>query len=369
MNRPDDFDDADLDLQRRLDALLADEPPMHALPDDDLTRGRRLVRRRRWGAVGTAAVLVPALALGATAVSGNLFAGSGGGTKLVPEQGGGSEDPSINSDLPVLCASVPGVVSPDGQASPEVGTDGDSSTNGGTSNSNSGQGSVEAGQDDGDPNTSVTCVLGNTDHGGWDFDPVCKDDPSQCEDAYVTDPEQDAAMTRLDQLLVDTLDPDGSHTDGSSIGGAGASAMAGGVNGATGGGAEGDTFVAQTLMVGRAWSDGGGEGAVMLTVVTAGSPDVKDGCANAMLTDGPTVTCEDVTLADGTHVLVGHADQDGAERLVVAYARPDGSLAIATADEASTDWWSDGSGTGPLDHLPVTQDQLVELVTAPGAHI
>ena len=111
MNRPDDFDDADLDLQRRLDALLADEPPMHALPDDDLTRGRRLVRRRRWGAVGTAAVLVPALALGASAVSGNLFAGSGGGTKLVPEQGGGSEDPSINSDLPVLCASVPGVAS------------------------------------------------------------------------------------------------------------------------------------------------------------------------------------------------------------------------------------------------------------------
>lgn len=72
MNRPDE----DLpDLHAALTRAIGDEPAMRSLPSDDVTRGRRLVRRRRLAAVTVTAATVPALALGGWALSTNLVGG------------------------------------------------------------------------------------------------------------------------------------------------------------------------------------------------------------------------------------------------------------------------------------------------------
>ena len=92
-------------------------------------------------------------------------------------------------------------------------------------------------------------------------------------------------------------------------------------------------------------------------------------CADPSLEAGPELTCEQQTLDDGTTVLVGRGEQDGAQRLTVRYARPDGQVVSATADQASEDWWADGSGPGPLEQPPLTVEQLVELVRDPLMHL
>jgi hypothetical protein len=155
------------------------------------------------------------------------------------------------------------------------------------------------------------------------------------------------------------LDPQGTHNGGSPTGGSSSSGVS------IGPGADGGDV--QSMMGGRDWVDDDLLGAVSLSLFTAGSIDPQDECGDTSI-GGPAVTCEGQTLPDGTHLTVGHGTQDGAARLTVAYERPDGTLMIVTSDEASSQWWADGTGPDPLEEMPVTVGQLAELATAPGAH-
>ena len=337
MNRPDDFaEGADLDLQNRLSSLLADEPPMESMPADDLNRGRRLVRRRRWGAVGTAAVLVPALAVGAAAASNGLFTGSSapGHDTVVPE-GSTTDAPSDDVSCGVGVAT-PGIAPPGAEPnslSLSAPSNGEAS---------SGEGTATVGPEN--PDGSVSCVTGDTDGG-----------------------QQNATVDRLTQLLGD-LDPTGTHTGGASSGGV-SSGSASAAGSAGGEGDKGDQGI-QSVMVGMSWGEGNQEGAVALSVFSGADPDfIGSGCSDQTIGGGPQVSCEQKTLADGTVVQVGHGQKGGAERLTVAYERADGQVVIATADQASTPWWDSADGAAPLDTLPVTIEQLAALVTAPGAHL
>ena len=81
MNRPgdpNDHSDDGADFEQLFAAAIGDEPPMDSMPADDLSRGRKLVRRRRTGALMTCAAAIPAVALvGWTLTSGGPSQGSG----------------------------------------------------------------------------------------------------------------------------------------------------------------------------------------------------------------------------------------------------------------------------------------------------
>ena len=361
MNRPDDFDDAELDLQRRLDALVMHEPPMVSLPGDDVQRGRRLVRRRRWGAVGTMAVLVPALAVGAVAATNSVFTGGAAGPdRLVPAGSGDASDSAC--DPPVL-------VEPGGTP------DFSEQTAGSEPGRVQAQGSTRAEEPgDGEAGEYLVCSdgsdgwscenLSSADSGGADTADssgdgkvLSDDDLASCRE-YTVDSTSTDRMDELDQLLGDTLDPGGTHTGGSSIGGIS-------MRGVSTDSGEGDVAA---VTVGRDWDLADRRGAVYLSIFPDASSYIPEGCSDTSIV-GPTVTCEQTTLPGGTEVTVGHGQQDGADRLTVAYERPDGTLVIATADEASGDWWEGGAGPDPLTDAPVTADQLAELATAQGAHL
>lgn len=339
MNRPDDFDDVDLDLQQRLEGLLAHEPPMASVPADDLHRGQRLVRRRRWGTAGTAAVLFPAMAVGTVLATNALVAGWAGdeGGQLVPAgdpTGGAASDATCDPGTLVL----PGGGTPDFSEQTPGTEPGQSQVQGSNDaqGSNSGAATAQEGK---------SVRPGKTGSGDATAYYVCSD---------TTD-----SMDRLDRLLGDTLDPNGDHTGGSSIG-----ASSGSVSADTGEPGQGD---GQSFMVGRDWADGDRTGMIWLSLLSGGNLALPGSCADLSM-GGPEVTCEQTTLPDGTEVSVGHGRQGGAERLTVAYERPDGTVVIATADEATSERWEEGTGSDPLTDLPVTVDQLAELATAPGAH-
>lgn len=323
MNQPDDLDKfgTDLELQHRLNSLLSGEPPMESMPADDLHRGRRLVRRRRWGAVGTAAVLVPALAVGAAAASNGLFSGSSpaGGTKLVPADG---TEP-MPTDSECRLTRQPG--------------------------------------DDASGGAETSRKIGGVpvhEQDEWPAEP----DINGMDDCafYTVDVETGRMLDRLRQLLTDQLDPSGANTDETIID----SSLEMEPNGAEWTDGIGTTGV----VAGTSWIEGDREGAVAINVVKAGTTDVENGCDDGLLQGGPSVLCEEQPLPDGTVVLVGYGAQDGAERILVRHERDNGDVVMVTADEASDRWWENGSGPEPLEHAPVTVDQLIALATHEGAH-
>lgn len=363
MNRPDDNDPGpDLELQHQLGSLLGDEPPMTSMPGDDLHRGRRLVRRRRWGAAGTAAVLVPALAVGVAAASNGLFTGSssGGPEQILPADGTTDDVTMCASASAASPAVVPGAepnlsVAPTPDTAAATKVEGMASS-GGQQDANGMPSDLTISVGSADPNGSVTCVAGD---GAVSSD--CAPDDKECY-TFPSDPQEEATMNRLNQLLTG-LDPEATHTNGASVGASSSGAMA------AGGGTGGADQSLQQMMLANSWADGDREGSVSLSVFASADKDLVDGCSDSSMGTGPDVTCEDRTLADGTKVQIGHGEKNGAHRLTVSYQRDDGRVVIATADQATSEWWQNGQGAAPLDHLPASVEQLTDLVTAPGAHL
>lgn len=313
-------DDDQLDLFVHLSGAFEGEPEMRSRPGDDLDRGRRLRRRRRLGSVTGSAAAVCLLALGGWALSGSIGSQSVGTTEVQPAAGG-PESPQPSGTITSDCSSS------------------DSSTG----SASSGSGSAPA------PGTGSRNAGTGTAAG----------DPSYCT-AVEGDGDPSPEVDRLMKVLTDHTDPDGSHTgDQMSMGGSAGAA-----------GPDGSAGQTTSIFAGTDWTVGERAGSVSLSVEDpTGGVSVGQPCGDEPMAEGPEVTCETLTLADGTTVLVGHGQRNGAERITVRYERPDGTVVVATADQATQQWWNDGSGAAPLAAPPATVDQLVELVRDPRAHL
>jgi hypothetical protein len=114
----------------------------------------------------------------------------------------------------------------------------------------------------------------------------------------------------------------------------------------------------------------GGTGEVHLSVVTTGSEWTGDGCASTLPHSGPA-DCRDLHVGDQTIArFTAPPDSDhgadviSAEDQWVSYRHPDGTfVTIAQADDY------DGTNLPPMAAQPLTQDQLVQLVTDPRFHL
>lgn len=321
MNRPDDFDAL---LRDRLSSAIGAEPPMESLPYDDLARGRRLDRRRRRAAVSAAAAVVPALSLGAYAAAGGFSDAARTGpttVRIAPADGGESTDPGGSQ----------GTLTADCSTSPAPGT----------------------GPERSGAAISVGPAQGS-DLGRVGPDPSSDTGSADCLAVDSGAPTASADVDRVTEALNRHVDPNGSH--------AGTTIASGSVQNADKGGK------ATAIYAGYEWTDGNRTGMVTLSVE---DPSVGNGdsCADPSSVNGPPVSCETRTLADGTTVLVGRGQQGGAERVTVRYVRPDGTLVWATADEATEQWWADQSGTAPLTSPPVTVDQLIDLARDPDVRL
>ena len=327
-------DDDQPDLFVHLSGAFEGEPEMRSRPGDDLDRGRRLQRRRRRGSVSASAAAVALLAVGGWALSGSIGS-QGVGSTQVQTAGGGPEGPRPSGTITAECASS------DSQ------TD---SRGGGASLAPSRAG---GGADAHGRSASAT---GTTSRDAGTA--TASDDPTDCT-VIEGDSETSPGVDRLMRVLSDHTDPDGSHAGQMSMGGSAGSA-----------GPDGSTDMISSIYAGMDWTDGDRAGAVSLSVEDpTGGVSVGRPCAGDPMPDGPDVTCESRTLADGTTVMVGHGRLDGAERITVTLQRPDGTVVTATADQATQQWWDDGSGAAPLAAPPATVDQLIEMVRDPGAHL
>ena len=175
-------------------------------------------------------------------------------------------------------------------------------------------------------------------------------DPGEPGTEVETD--DNGATHRLNEALTNATDPDGTHTGTDTASGHESMSNLGTITG---------------IGVGLGWADGDREGHVALSIATEAGPYADD-CNDPDNVNGPAVTCEERTLADGTVVSVGRGTQGGAERIAVQYQRPDGVIVWATADAATEAWWEDGSGPGPLASPPATVDQLITLVLDDSLH-
>ncbi len=387
MNRPDDA----FDLHDHLSRAIGDEPPMASRPEDDTARGRRMLRRRRLTAVATSAAVVPALALGGWAVSSSLGSDEGSGHRVIRPAGspsdtaGPSTDPSAADCAVVSVAPAPSDDSGSGQAGGGGGNDGTigSSSSGDAtlcaiSDVPGDLGSCDAvPYDDGGGTAATVEVLpgtggyegflspsdanGSAQSGGDTVTPMPGDgtlEPADgdatltatCVDGGDGGDLSSRALDRVQAALESNLDPSGDHLQSSIVGGTVA---------------EGDSPTG--IYVGAVWVEGDREGMVSLSVeykTTAG-----EGCLDTSIAMGPDVSCEKQTLSDGITVWVGRGTQDGAERLAVRFARPDGSVVWATADQAGEQFWTDGTGAAPLTQLPVTLDQLITFAQDSDVHL
>lgn len=319
------------------------EPAMGSAPRDDLVRGRRLLRRRRVGGAVTVTALVPAVAL----LGSGLAPGGSGSTGSA----GFADDGSEGATTEDTCARVDewSGSSGGGAASPRDG--------GQEGRLGVAQGSGGAAQQPG----------GIDPQGAMELQPdgavsSC-DEPS----TYSVDTE---AIDRIQEALLDGLGPERDHVD-SLMSSIGTSGVAGTVVSGTDPPTEPADAPTAAGVSGR-WTEGTGLGAVTVSVSDGddlSGPGGEPVCADPSLGAGPELTCEQQTLNDGTTVLVGRGEQDGAQRITVRYQRPDGQVVSATADQASEDWWADGSGTGPLEQPPLTVEQLAEIVRDPLMHL
>ncbi len=417
MNRSDE----DLpDLHAALTRAIGDEPTMRSLPSDDVTRGRRLVRRRRLAAVTVTAATVPALALGGWALSTNLVSGSGANSSQLQPAGSSEEasasptDDSSTSAGSTSCTFAS--IGPDGAGGGQPGTAtgsgagiaarsgpaidslsgsqarvGSRTQNGAESGSITGRGTVSSSQ------AKPGSGLGSLTAGGQALSgsEACSLSATDAPMGTVT---SDCATTTdpatTDPTTTDPATTDPASTD-PSAGSAECMAFAGppvdspdvdrvtsvmqqhadpdgthaGDYLSVGGSLADDQDHVLAIYVGMGWSDGDRSGAVDVSIEDQFQAGPGSQCQDQSLATGPDVTCESRTLADGTTVMVGRGQQDGAERISVRYDRPDGTVVIATSDAASDQWWTDGSGAAPLAAPPLTVDQLVDLVLDPGNHL
>lgn len=356
MNQPDDFDPG---MRDQLSAAIGAEPPMDSLPFEDAARGRRLERRRRWTTVGAAAAAVPALTLGAYAVSGTFGPQLNAPTtvQMQPADGGTGGEPSdapsgtLTPDCSV--SSVPG--QGDGSASLQPVPNGANSSSawvsvGPLKRFDPGSGSSAA---PGSGLSAGSVPIGPDAQAGAGIvavDPLV--DPGTGDCSVVDDgaPIDSPDIDRVTEALNRHVDPDGLHSGMSITGGSVSSSS--------------NPDTTSGIYVGSEWTDGDRTGMVSLSVQD--SPIESGGsCADPSLASGPEVTCETQQLPDGTTALVGRGQQGGAERITVRYDRPDGTVVWATSDEATDQWWTDQTGAAPLASPPATVDQLIELVQDP----
>lgn len=348
----------DEELQSAMHSALRDEPPMTGLPHDDLVRGRSRLRRRRAGtAVGVAAV-VPATALMATVVP---YGPSDG-----PSGPGFADSPS--SDPGSIEAECVGILEGSGSTRPLAKLPGGSDFPQALE-SRAKLREARPSQADA-PRVSVNTGgrLKAVKPGALEDDglgTLTGDQESTCE-ALPGEPMEMPELDRLEQALTDTLDPLGEHMT-SFLAGAAASAQAPGSD-------PEQEKVSQASVTGD-WAEGDRLGNVSLDVAdataagsTMGDPAAAP-CEDPGVMPGPSLTCEQRELADGTVVLVGTGSKNGFERITVRYDRVDGQIVWGTADEATGMWWEDGSGAAPLDAPPVTVNQLIELVQEPRVHL
>lgn len=317
-------------LRRALDS----EPPMTALPDEDLARGRRRLRLRRAASVVAAAAAVPAVALVASTLPSTTTAQP----MDSPFASGpaATEDDEAMGTLEAECVEASGRMA----GGSDIGSAGSATRKerlgfGGRLQTSRG---VEGPQEPG----------------------------ADCEAVPVEPVQEDGVV--LEQVLFDVLDPSGEHLStvvaGVSVG---AVSEAGG-----GGDGDGEEETLVQTSVSADWMDGERLGGVDLSVAdprSYGGELTLEPCEDPGLVGGPPLTCERRELADGTIVLIGTGERDGVQRVTVRYEQDTGELVWATADEASDTWWEDGSGAQPLDHLPATVDQLVEVVRDPRTHL
>jgi hypothetical protein len=352
MNTPDDFD---LDLRDRLSSAIGAEPPMESLPHDDLARGRRLDRRRRWTAVGAAATVVPALSLGAYALSGGFGGALGAGpstVRMVPADGGESTEPADSQGTLTADCSVSPV--PSGDSARLIAPPGRNSGGSRAKVSVGRSHNFDAASGRIDPSPSAT---GRSVEAGNGQVRSAVSGGRSSADCIAVDhgaPIDSPDVDRVTEALNRHVDPNNTH--------AGMTIVSGSVTNAEGGGK------ASGIYAGYEWTDGARTGMITVSVEDPAVGN-SDSCADPSSVNGPDVTCETRTLDDGTTVLVGRGQQDGAERITVRYERADGTLVWATADEATEQWWTDQTGAAPLTSAPVTVDQLIDLVRDPDVRL
>jgi hypothetical protein len=375
-------DDDQPDLFVHLSGAFEGEPAMQSRPGDDLDRGRRLQRRRRRGSVSASVAAVALLAVGGWALTGGIGNQSIGRTQLQPASspGAGLETQQPSGTITSECATSDSTT---GSDSGEGNWDGDAEQPNGSED----KGSVDSGSSDNDSGVSGSAGSGSRSGSATNVEPqsaegraegneasepstegeksdvrVETDDSGETADCETVEGDGDPSpeVDRLMKVLTDHADPDGSHTgDQMSMGGSAGAA-----------GPDGSAGQTTSIFAGTDWTVGDRAGSVSLSVEDpTGGVSVGQPCGDEPMAEGPEVTCEALTLADGTTVLVGHGQRNGAERITVRYERPDGTVVVATADQATQQWWNDGSGAAPLAAPPATVDQLVELVRDPRAHL
>jgi len=354
------YDQSPVDeLYGAMRSALRAEPPMTALPHDDLLRGQSRLRRRRLGTAASVAAVVPVVALIVTVVPSGPAAG--------PDGPGFANSPTADRQtFDVECGGVlAGELRPQARGSDAprelIGSDrvklkrlrpGES---GAPRELAGGGGPLQALKRDGSPRSGI---LGTVEDAG--------EGESHCE-AVPGAPMDMPELDRLEHALFDTLDPSKEHLT-SFLAGAGASAPAEA-------GSDPEQSKVTSASVTGDWSEGDRAGNVSLSVEdpTAGESGMSDPgaapCEDPGLFSGPQLSCERRELADGTVVLVGTGSKNGFARITVHYVRPDGQLVWATSDQASGIWWEDSSGAGPLDGPPVTVDQLIDLAQDPRVHL
>ena len=322
----------DEELYGAFRSAIGPEPPMRSEPADDIARGRRRLRHQRIGTAAGVAVAVPVVALMTAVVPGNPSAG--------PDSAGFADDPGDETSLEAECV-VESELTPPLRIRPDART------------------RLKTAEPDG----AYGSDLQSSDGAGG----LVAAGEGSCEVVPV-EPVDVSELDRLESALTETLDPSGEHLLTTMAG------AAGGPVPADGNGQAGEAPLSQGSVT-AGWTDGAREGEVNLSVLDPSGDDGMSGeegaarCEDPMMFGGPRLTCQRRELADGSTVLVGTGEQDGVERVTVRFTREDGQIVWATADEGSSIWREDGSGPEPLDALPVTVDQLIELVQDPRVHL
>lgn len=355
MNTPDDDTN---DLHGQLARALGAEPPMRSLPHDDLARGRRTVRRRRVGALTGTVAAVSTITLGSWALSNGVLNTAGpSGTQLAPAGApgaatdGGGEAPM--GTLTAVCSADP--------TPAQLGGSAKAASPGGTFLHSHGKHGASVSSRAGKPTSAgggAMPLRSGKQHLGANG-PVAAitGDNGNC-DAVPGEPVDTTDIDRVTKAMDDHVDPDATHEGATDIAGGSVSSNPG--------------SPPSGLYVGREWVAGDAAGAVSLSVESADLAAANGddtGCADPSVVAGPDVTCEQRTLADGTVVTVGRGEAAGAQRIVVRYDEPDGTIVWATADAATEQWWTDQSGAAPLDAPPVGVDALISLVQDPAVHL
>lgn len=143
------------------------------------------------------------------------------------------------------------------------------------------------------------------------------------------------------------------------------------VAGTTGSNSDSDAEVSSAIIQAQ-WA---GEGLFASLSLSVSDPSAfpiaeqSDSCNDPGLVDRPELTCEAQELPDGGSVLVGTGEDLGRKRLTVRFERPDGDIVWATVDMNDDSEPGYENSDAPLPELPLTTEQLIELVQDPHVHL